>query len=228
MGIATVSADGSPQTSVVWATYDGDDDKEDDDDDEEEDDIPDFDELAKRGGSDDDDDDDDEEDDDDDDEASDDLVDQRLTLPLYLPRGFVWEIEHFDNGEETGIVHRIRAPGEEPVRFATLDAHPTGHALGWSEAERLVQALQIDPRNRVAHVSSLAPLLLWSAIGLGDTDDREVVRVRLAEAWRQSGMVTPEVADQLALDSSRRRSSSFPQSAPIEAFAQLLAALAKA
>lgn len=193
------------------------------DEDDEDDDIPDFDQLAERGGGGDDDDDDAEDADEDGGNETDELVEQRLTVPLYLPRGFIWEIEHYDNGEDAGVVHRIREPGAEPVRFATLDAHPSGHSIGWEEALQLFRAIAVDPRNRAANVSAIAPLLWWSAIRLVETDDREAVRACLAEAWRQ--VVSRDVADQLAIESSRRRASSQPQPAPLDAFVRLLAAL---
>jgi hypothetical protein len=195
----------------------------DDDEDEDEDDVPEFDQLMDESA---DDDDDDEAADDDTDDADGEVVEQRLTIPLYLPRGFVWEVVHFDNGEDAGVVHQIRAPGADPARFATLDAHPTGHAMSWSEAERLIHALAADPRNRAANVVAVAPLLLWSAVGVRETDDRDAIRARLAEAWRHTGVVSPDVADQIALESSRRRATKLASSAQPESFKQLLAALA--
>jgi hypothetical protein len=197
----------------------GDDDDEDED--EDEDDVPDFDQLVAENE----DEDDDDASDDDGDDADSELVEQRLTIPLYLPRGFVWEVEHFDNGEDAGVVHRIRAPGAEPAVFATLDAHPTGHAMRWDEAERLMRALDVDPRNRAANVVAVSPLLLWSAVSLTESDDRTAIAARLAEAWRQTGILSSDVADQIALESSRRRSVKRASSATLESFEQLMAAL---
>ncbi len=129
----------------------------------------------------------------------DDVTTTALHVALRAPAGFIWALELYDNGDDAGVIHWIYPPdGGAPLRAATCDSHPIGPALRWEEAEKLRAALTDD-------VAPIAPLLLWGAIGLAKHDSRDLVRARLSDAWLRTGLVSKDIAVQLAAESSGKR-----------------------
>ncbi len=124
-----------------------------------------------------------------------DLGTRFIAVPIFLPAGYRWDVEYYDNEEDAGVRHLLCSPGGEPVTIARVDAHSAGEQLLWTDARKLIAAARADARNAPS-VDALL-LLLRGVIVLEESDDPALARDELGAAWVAVG-VLPDVAASIA------------------------------
>lgn len=136
-----------------------------------------------------------------------------LSVPLFLPGGYIWEVELYDNGDDAGAGYYIHVPSiAGRLEVGVYDAHSRfPFLLRWDEAQLLATASAGLAENRASGAARVALLLLWTAVGIAEADPLETVRARLEAAWRTSGLVSDDAARTLgaavrAADPERVRS----------------------
>lgn len=132
------------------------------------------------------------------DEDDEDFVVRLLSIPVYLPGGYIWVVELYDNGDDAGVTHYLSGDDlSERVALGRLDAHPQSSPLRWPDLLKIVDAAARDELNRASGVADFALLMLFPVVRVPEDSVAEA-RATVERAWVASGLVTAESASTIA------------------------------